>query len=289
MPEVVQENVGEQVTDLRARLEAAAREDLGLPAPRPRRTTHRKLLIRGVLDVLGHGRPMLLEELRWHVYRAELRSRGKAAERMSRSYRESFNRTVRLMDQEERSIHLTRLAAPMDQSMGLIVRAAVYRIQDANILRHLFNCGNLAVHVGWETSGIGGYGIPREKWRAIATIRCGFAFDSFLRVAGVFDHVVRIPVNHELRMISLYEPRAAELVEMGCLPRDWAIILDGWDRPYRMAWHTPIREATNLAWCRICDVDQPVKGRSRAIRPRGVSLPEWLPFSEGGPTEQEQQ
>lgn len=59
------------------------------------RKTLRKRLIREVLEQIFDGGPVVQEELRWHVFIKEQDWRDKPWDRMSRSYRTSFNRTLR--------------------------------------------------------------------------------------------------------------------------------------------------------------------------------------------------
>jgi len=91
-----------------------------------KRETLRKRIIRRLFyDKFKEG-PILLEEFRWCAYCEEKEARGEPVKPMSRSFRHSFNRTLK-----EHCVDITTYRSPLRVHhlyAGLVARTAVYRL-----------------------------------------------------------------------------------------------------------------------------------------------------------------
>jgi len=112
---------------------------LGNPNRRGRET-NRKRLIRDVLESMYRGRAVLLDELRWAVMGPRL-SRC-LDENARRSVLNNFARTIR----EQVAEHLI-LKVPVSPNtpVGLIARAAVYRVRNVAALRRFLNAAESCI------------------------------------------------------------------------------------------------------------------------------------------------
>ncbi len=88
-----------------------------------RRQTKRKSAITDLLEEI-EGRPLLLDELRWRVLRADTNSPAKP---LTRSFLNSFARTVR-----EQLTHHEVVKLPISETtpVGLLARMALFRVRD---------------------------------------------------------------------------------------------------------------------------------------------------------------
>lgn len=90
-----------------------------------RRETDRRRRLREALESTYRGQAVLLDELRWRVVGEQMAER--ADENARRSLLNSFARTVR----EQLTNHLIKkIAISPDTPVGLVARAAVYRMKD---------------------------------------------------------------------------------------------------------------------------------------------------------------
>lgn len=114
---------------------------------RRRRQTHRKRLIREALESTYRGRAVILDELRWTVMEPQLLECSE--EKARHSLLNSFARTVRdhLTDHVIEKIPLSPRTP-----VGLVARAAVYRMKDANALRGFLNAEDPCIFCGYKTN-----------------------------------------------------------------------------------------------------------------------------------------
>jgi len=98
------------------------------------RDTLRKRTIRRLFGDEFRFQPVLLEEFRWRVFEQEMSTYGNKVQVVSRSYRNSFNRTLKNFCEE---ITAHQLRDPIySLPAGLLARAAVYRLLERGQLNY---------------------------------------------------------------------------------------------------------------------------------------------------------
>jgi len=114
---------------------------------RGKRQTNRKRRIREALETTFNGRAVLLDELRWTVMGPQFVSNIDDAAR--RSLMNSFARTVReqLPDYVIEKLRIARRTA-----VGIVARAAVYRMKDVDALRRFLTCTDACVLCRYKTN-----------------------------------------------------------------------------------------------------------------------------------------
>ena len=249
------------------------RGHVGGPA---RRKTLRKELIAQGLSSFGINCCMLFEELRWHVFRLEQLLKDRVQTKMTRSYRNSFNRTIRSLSGSERLIRYAALAEPGHVSAGLVARAATFRVGDSRILDELFSQDALAIHLARETETRVGRAEYEGEWIPISNIRVGFAAQSLTRLSGVFYYSVRIPVNRLLRVVTLSQLNLANVTQLGLLPKRWSLVLDGYEQPCRIEWyHCPNWTCMEIEQRYRCRFDRSIVRHGRLRHENFDSPPRW--------------
>ncbi len=99
---------------------------------RATRNTRRKECIRHLLNSTYAGRPVILDELRWAVLGIEIDAGHYAGMTVTRSWLNSFARTIREQFSDY-TIH--KIPINGDTPVGLVARAAVYRLPRLTELR----------------------------------------------------------------------------------------------------------------------------------------------------------
>jgi hypothetical protein len=107
------------------------------------RKTHRKALIEKVIAEQFANKPVLLEELRWQVLLQEYDAKGVPFDEMTVSNMKSFARTIR---EHMPSVGIHKLRRPDLLPVGILARAAVFRIRRQALLREVLNSKGLCVY-----------------------------------------------------------------------------------------------------------------------------------------------
>lgn len=183
-----------------------------------RRDTPRKRHLREVLDSMYLGRPALLDELRWIVVGKQLAEA--LDESARRSIRNSFARTVR----EQLDDHVTqKVPVTPETPVGLIARAAVYRVSDLDFLPRFLNAQEACILCRYKTNFDvdetryvpSRYVIPHHHaatFRFFESRPAGITYEQLWSVPGVF-----IPTTQKLTLI-VPEGATADLASVAVVP-----------------------------------------------------------------------
>lgn len=106
------------------------------------RRTKRKDIIKKLLKSRYFGEPVLLEELRWNVFLNECGLENFHNLEMTRSYRNSFTRTIR---EYISGIYIQKLPRPDGLHSGIVSRAALYRLNRWDNIQKFLNGDNSTV------------------------------------------------------------------------------------------------------------------------------------------------
>lgn len=112
-----------------------------------RRTSKRIRIIEQAIEEKFGGGPVLLEELRWHSALTEHRDKGLAFDLMTRSLRNSYARTIR---DHIPALRIQKLPRPDALNVGIVTRAAVYRLASWNSILRFFNGKDATVFVKYQ-------------------------------------------------------------------------------------------------------------------------------------------
>src|SRR5437879_3154351 len=107
-----------------------------------RQTRQKDMILRVIAEEYGE-KPVVLDELRWRVFIREKSEEGERALTISRSYRNSFARTIR---EYLPSLRLHKLDHPELVAVELVARAAVCRCQASHILKQVYESPVVAVY-----------------------------------------------------------------------------------------------------------------------------------------------
>jgi hypothetical protein len=99
-----------------------------------RRQTQRKGLILQAFADEFREQPVVLEELRWRVFLAELNDASNTPTEMSRSYRNSFARTIR---EHLPSLTMHKYDHPEQLAVGILSRAIAYRCDAIDMMKQI--------------------------------------------------------------------------------------------------------------------------------------------------------
>lgn len=103
--------------------------------PKNMRNTIRKKIIERLFNIEFQCLPTLLEEFRFRVFTEEMASHQKRTRKMSRSYRNSFNRTVRNFCSNVTTHQIRDSVNSLPA--GLLARAAIYRLKEKGKLEYI--------------------------------------------------------------------------------------------------------------------------------------------------------
>jgi hypothetical protein len=159
----------------------------------------------------------LLDELRCNVFEEEMLRRGLAANRLTESYKKSFNRTIRDHDQ----IHVFRLQDPKRLPSGIVTRAAAFRIEDLGVLNRL-----LASRTAGSLVSIRQHETDRSIW----TVKCVMIH----RLEDTNEHsVIYIPTSTCINIAGLTKPSSDAILAIA-RKATWRIFR------YSLGWHDPL-------------------------------------------------
>jgi len=168
-----------------------------------RRNTARKRRIRELVETRYAGTAVLLDELRWAVFDAESRDKPSANETITRSWMNSFARTIR-----EQFPEFAIKKIPIDSwtPVGLVSRTALYRLKNIRALREFLSSAESCILCRYKTDIEAEevryrrrYVIPQyhaATFRFFKQRPANVTYEEIERIPGTF-----IPKTHKMTLI----------------------------------------------------------------------------------------
>lgn len=114
------------------------------------RETKRKRMLREVLSTAYEGQVVLLDELRWRIFESQRGDSDPTGTAITRSWLNSFARTVR--EQLPSGYRIEKVPIGQGTPVGLVARAAVYRLKDVSALRAFLQAKSACILCRWKTN-----------------------------------------------------------------------------------------------------------------------------------------
>jgi len=170
------------------------------------RETRRKKCVRKLLEETYRGGPVILDELRWAALGTEIDAGNYAGSKMSRSWLNSFARTIREQFPDY-TIHKVPIKA--NTPLGIVARTAVFRLADLAELRQFLAAEDPCILCRYKTD------LPciepRYRWRYVTPQHHAATFRFFdgLPAQLTYEEIDRIPGTFipATQKISIVAPR----------------------------------------------------------------------------------
>jgi hypothetical protein len=114
------------------------------------RETCRKRVIRELLGSSFAGRAVLLDELRWAVFSAQRPDDDKSGSSITRSWLNSFARTIR--EQLPAEFRIEKIEINEATLVGVLARAALHRLKNVSWLRHFLKATEPTILCRYKTN-----------------------------------------------------------------------------------------------------------------------------------------
>lgn len=178
------------------------------------RDTARKKVIRRVLHERFGGGPVLLLELRWRVLEAHADEAGKQVDTLTRSERESFNRTVRVMKDE---MARYRIGPVNNIPFGVAAREACMRLERLATIDRLVQDTSVIAALRWVGTATATGALQSPEF----SFWTGDPSDgASLRCHGV----VRLNNGKPVTFVSSHKPSKRMVRNMGDIPWRFALV-----------------------------------------------------------------
>lgn len=239
---------------------------------RSRRETLRKKIIRRILYDHASSTPILLSELRWMVLAAETLERQVEIGELTRSAHNSFNATIRSMDQE---ICRYKVGPVRSVPLGFAAREAVFRTKKLECIARFLGSKKPVIAFRWMSSLIND--IPTSfpefsLWSGSVSIAISLQFYS----------KINLNTGKPIVVVSRSHPNQSEIDRLSDLP--WPIAYVGSiservrrslhmggsprvESPYMAS--LPFQPSSN-SWYQLTEVD--AQARFRPLRPLSMRM-----------------